>query len=385
MGVLASEGRNRGCEESAELVSKKTEGDRLGMLLDSSTVAAMRKKFGVSMLVRASELRAEKLPRIPSGVFTLDRALGGGWAVGRVHIVFGHKSSGKTTLLKRTIGQAQKMCASCHKFQEVCECKNKRDFLCAFVDIEGTFDPYWAKQLGVDLDTLLLSRPEYAEQGLDVAEALLRSGECDLLVLDSIAFLTPLKEIQESTEQETMGQQPRLVGKGIRKLNSALIAAENEVGRKPTLFFTNQIRMKLGVMFGNPETTPGGFAPGFAASTEVKLRPGKYEMDKESGTPEHVDFYFKVEKNKTGVPKMEGEFRMMLCETQTKSVGDIYDEKFIMDEAQRLGVVRKAEEGGGWECLGEKFRIKKDIEDRILSEPEFKRVVIRGILGIVEL
>jgi recombination protein RecA len=361
----------------------KTKTDRLKALLDSSTVTAMKKKYGGSTLVRASELRAEKLPRIPSGVFALDRALGGGWAVGRVHTVFGHKSSGKTTLLKRTIAQAQKMCAFCYMFKEACKCKKPRDYLCAFIDIEGTFDPYWAKQLGVDLDSLLLSRPEYAEQGLDIAEGLLRSEDCDLLVLDSIAFLTPLKEIQESTEQETMGQQPRLVGKGIRKLNSAMIATENASGKKPTLFFTNQIRMKLGVMFGNPETQPGGFAPGFAASTEVKLRPAKYKMDEDSGMPEHADFSFKVEKNKTGVPKMEGEYRMMLCETQTKSVGDIYDENFIMSEAQRLGVVRKSE-GGGWECLSQKFRIKRDIEDRVLNEPEFKRVVIRAILGIVE-
>jgi len=314
-------------------------GSRVQRLLAAESVKKMKKLHGDLILTTGADERVAKSARIPSGVFPLDKALGGGWPQGRVNVIFGMKSSTKTTILLKTIAEAQRMCSNCWEYVQwsklvevaeefihpvtgevtagkvpallakgakpevraleskkprkewvitpvarwyphadgvtwrelfaverdargnpvpilgdeirpVCGCKKFREVVCAFIDVEGTFDKPWALRNHVDLDKLLLSIPEYAEQSLDMADALMRSGECDIVVLDSIAFLTPAKEIEESTEKETMGVQPRVVGKGTRKFVSGLNSVGMHHGRRPTLFLTNQIRMKLGVMFG---------------------------------------------------------------------------------------------------------------------------------------
>lgn len=339
--------------------------------------------------MRAADDRHQTMPRIPSGIFQLDYALGGGWPAGRVNTIYGPKSSSKTTTLLKTIGNAQKFCASCHTMSESnedgevlgCKCGEFRDMVCAFIDVEGTWDEKWAKNAGIDVNRLLYSRPDFAEQSLDISEALIRSGDVDLLVLDSLAFLTPIKEIEESVEKETMGVQARLIGKGVRKLNAALNAVKNEHGRFPTIFFTNQIRMKLGVMFGNPETTPGGMAPGFVSTTEVKVWPGKYAMDETTGRPLHVDMNFRVEKNKSGPAKMEGSYRLILTDTEVKKVGEVYDEDQIVNIAQKYGLVEGS--GSSWQCLGEKFPGKSPIERRLLTDLPFKKKLRDALMTVL--
>jgi recombination protein RecA len=179
---------------------KKPEEDVIGQVLANELLAKLAKKHGSSIFKKASEYGVEQLPRIPTGIFLLDYALGGGFPVGRVNLVYGHKSSSKTTTVLKAVGNAQKMCANCYSFPDEagkCKCKKFRECVAAYIDVEGTWDAKWAALHGVDLSRLIISVPEYAEQSLDIAEGLVLSGKVDVIVLDSIAFLTPAKEIEE--------------------------------------------------------------------------------------------------------------------------------------------------------------------------------------------
>lgn len=350
---------------------------QLGALLSDSIISGMMKTYGKRALIEGTEVKARTVKRIPSGIFPLDFALEGGWAQGGVHMLTGHKSSFKTTALYRTIGEAQKLCANCWAYQTKCTCKDYREPVIAYLDVEGAMDPRWAERF-MDLDKILVSTPEYAEQSLSIGEALLRSRKCDILVYDSIAFMSPAKEIEEAIEKDLMGVQARVLGKGIRKFTAALNAAMSEDGHRPTVFFVNQIRMKLGVMFGNPETTPGGLAPGYMTWTEVRMKGGKYKMDDNGERPLFVDFGFSIEKNKSSTAKVSYEFRMMLAESQSKKLGDIYDEDFILSHLERNGVLT----GGGtsWTCLNEKFGKKTEIEARLVQDRAFYQKAVDFLL-----
>jgi recombination protein RecA len=242
-------------------------GSRLSSFLASEMVKKLKKKHGEMALIRASDFKVQDVPRIPTGVFDLDYALGGGFPAGRISTLYGPKSSGKTTIFLKTIANAQQMCSDCFTFIDEekgrCVCGECREFVIAFLDVEGALDIPWARKMGVDTEQMMIDIPEYAEAALDIGEALLRSGEVDILVLDSLAFPTPAKEIEVSVEKDLMGTQPRLIGKGVRKFLSAINGVGKESGRRPTVFFTNQIRYKLGVMFGDPETQPGVSASTF--------------------------------------------------------------------------------------------------------------------------
>lgn len=275
-----------GSEEQAEATDKKKvavkKHSRLDSILGSDTLKAITKRHGVSIIRKATEHHSAQSQFIPTGSLNMDYTLGGGFRVGGIHTVWGPKSSGKTSTLLMVIGQAQQMCGNCWQYAtfadsktgEVlstpkCPCGKFREVIVGYINNEGTWDQKWAIDLGVNPETLLLSEPEYAEQTLDIAEALIRDGNIDILAIDSIAFMTPEKEIEESASKETMGVQPRVLGKGIRKFVAALNHMGNKVDRKPTVFFTNQVRMKLGVMFGCfHEDTPVMFADG----TQVPIR-----------------------------------------------------------------------------------------------------------------
>jgi len=354
---------------------------QMGALLASDLIASTLKSYGKKSLIRGAEIKARQVKRIPTGIFPLDYALEGGFAQGGVHTLTGHKSSCKTTVLFKTIGEAQKMCAECWQPFDRCACKNPREPVCAYIDVEGALDPPWASRF-FDLEKTLISVPEYAEQTLSIAEALLRSGKVDILALDSLAFLTPAKEIEEAIEKDMMGVQARIIGKGVRKFTAALNSVMTDTGRRPTVFFTNQIRMKLGVMFGNPETTPGGLAPGFMAWTEIRMKGGKYKMDELGERPLYADFGFVLDKSKSSTAKVSYDFRMMLSNSESKALGDFYDEDFILAHAERNGLVS----GGGtsWTCLGEKFGKKSEIEKRLVADPFFRRMVVDVLLQAVQ-
>lgn len=358
------------------MATQKDEG-RARLLLASSLADSLRKKHGEAVLILASDQKVQVVPRIPTGIFPLDYALGGGVPAGRISTFWGNKSSAKTTVVLKTIAQAQKMCGSCWSFPDTCKCKTFRETVAAFIDAEGTFDHTWAGCLGIDVSRLLLSRPEYGEQALDIGEALLRSGECDILAIDSLAFLAAAKEVEESVDKETMGLQARMIGKGIRKFVSALNSLDRD-GKAPTVLLINQVRMKLGVMFGNPETQPGGMSAGFAATTETKLWSGKYEMDKDFGRPLQVEMNFRVEKNKSAPPRMEGSFTLLLADTEVKKKGDVYDEGALVDLAEKWGLVEK--KGGTWACLGEEFAAKSKVEQKVMTDPEFRGKVRQAVM-----
>jgi recombination protein RecA len=357
--------------------------------MGSTVVKEIRKAHSDNILMRAKDYDIQHVPRISTGVFFLDACLGGGLPVGKVGIVWGHKSTGKTAICLKTLGNVQRLCASCYrpakpgaKSAKDCECKAFREPICVYMDVEASWNHAWAALMGVNEDRVILSVPEFAEQTLDIVEAHLRSGEVDFVVIDSIAFLTPAKEIEESTSKALQAEQARVVGRAIRKFNSALNFCGMKWERRPTILFTNQIRMKLGVMYGNPETTPGGTAPGFAATTEIHTFGGKYEMDEVSGKPLWVDMKYRVEKNKSYGAKMEGEWRLMLTDTETKKKGDVADENDLVSIGGKLGLIT----GGGqkWECLGESYVAKSKVTERLLMDPEFKGRFQASLLAVLE-
>ena len=378
--------------------------DRLDKLLQSKTMEAIIKSHG-SILSRGSEHHSSTHHYLSSGSFSLDWCLGGGFRVGGIHTLWGQKSSGKTTTLLSTLGDAQKRCSRCWTYATFhdedgvvlktpkCECGKYRSTAVLFMNVEGSWDASWARNMGLTLEDMLLLEPENAEQALDIAEGLLLEGNVDILAIDSLAAMTPSKEIEEKTSKDLMGAQPRVLGKGIRKFVSALNHMGNKNGRKPTIFFTNQIRNKLGVMFGSPEVAPGGLAPQFAATTEVKFKNPKYEIEKSKDTEPEQDvdlnivkplsalFSFRVEKNKQGSPMAEGSYRVTTVNSELRHKGEVQDENVILDWAEKYEIVKK--ENSKWTCAGVPFDTRKSIEESLIKDKAFKHILAKQVLDIL--
>ncbi len=213
-------------------------------------MAAIHKQYGPGSIMKLGERVAENVPVIPTGSPSLDKALGvGGYPRGRVIEIFGPESSGKTTLTLHAIAEAQ-----------------RAGGVCAFIDAEHALDVHYAKALGVDVDQLLVSQPDTGEQALDILEALVRSGAFDLIVVDSVAALVPKAEIEGDMGDQHMGLQARLMSQALRKLTGVTHRTDT------TIFFINQLRMKIGVVFGSPETTTGGHALKYYASVRLDIR-----------------------------------------------------------------------------------------------------------------
>jgi recombination protein RecA len=257
-------------------MSDKTKKEALKMTLEQ-----IEKNFGKGSIMRMGDSKREEIPRISSGAISLDLILGGGIPKGRIIEVYGPESSGKTTLCLHAVAEFQKIGGTV-----------------AFIDAEHALDPSYAEKVGVDIKNLLLSQPDSGEQALDITEALVRSGGVDLIVIDSVAALTPRAEIEGEMGDLTVGLQARLMSRALRKLTSIA----NKMGT--TIIFINQIRMKIGVMFGNPETTTGGNALKFYSSVRIEIRKGK---KMESGTGDDKEAYgnearIKIVKNKVAPP-----------------------------------------------------------------------------------
>jgi len=285
-------------------------------------LAQIEKQFGKGAIMKLGETKVLPVEIIPTGSLSLDLALGvGGIPKGRIIEIFGPEASGKTTLALHIIAQIQ-----------------KEGGVAALIDAEHAFDPEYAKNIGVDLSSLLISQPDTGEQALEIAETLVRSNAVDLIVIDSVAALVPRAEIEGEMGEAHLGLQARLMSQALRKL-TAIVSKS-----KATVIFTNQVRMKIGVMFGNPETTPGGLALKFYASVRLDIRKIAQitKGDKVVGNRVKV----KVVKNKVAPPFKTAEFDIIYGQGISR-VGD------VLDLAVQEGLIIKS--GSWYEYQGNKI------------------------------
>jgi len=313
-------------------------------------IAQIEKQFGKGAIMRLGEATRLDIEALPTGIFLLDKALGvGGVPRGRVVEIFGPESSGKTTLTLTVIAQTQ---------------RNKG--IAAFVDAEHAFDPTYAKTIGVNLEELLVSQPDTGEQALEIVETLVRSNAVDLIVVDSVAALAPRAEIEGEMGEAQVGLQARLMSQALRKLTAAISKS------KTCVIFINQIREKIGVMFGSPEVTPGGRALKFYSSVRIDLRKIATITDS-SGKVVGARIKAKIVKNKVAPPFKEAVFEIRYDE-------GISYEASLIDAALETGIIKKS---GSWfsykdknlaqgkeslrKVLKEDTRLKEEIEKEVSS------------------
>ena len=279
-----------------------------------AALSQIDKQFGKGSAMKFGQKPVVDIEVIPSGSLALDAALGvGGYPRGRIIEIYGPESSGKTTLTLHAIAEAQKLGLSC-----------------AFVDAEHAFDPAYAKNLGINLEELIISQPDNGEAALEIADTLVRSGAVDLIIIDSVAALVPQVELEGGMGDNQMGLQARLMSKALRKLTSTVSKSNS------TVIFINQIRMKIGVMFGNPETTTGGNALKFYASVRLDIRKGTAIKDQEEVLGNETKV--KVVKNKVAPPFKIADFEIIYGEGVSR-IGEVID----------LGVKHEiVEKSGSW-------------------------------------
>ncbi|HEY9087686.1 MAG TPA: recombinase RecA [Anaerolineaceae bacterium] len=307
------------------------------------------KRYGEGSIMRMGEAHHMAVEAIPTGSLSLDIALGiGGIPRGRITEIYGPESSGKTTICQHIVAEAQRLGG-----------------MAAYIDMEHALDPVYASRCGVNIDNLLISQPDTGEQALEIAETLVRSGAVDIVVVDSVAALVPRAEIEGDMGDATMGMQARLMSQALRKLSGAI----NQT--KTAVVFTNQLRQKIGIMFGNPETTPGGLALKFYASVRLDVR--RIQSIKVGAEIIGNRIRVRVNKNKVAAPFRTAEFDIMYNEGISK-VGD------IIDLATQLEIVTKR---GAFFSYGE-IRLgqgRENAKEFLRQNPELAREIENAVRG----
>ena len=333
--------------KKAAVVKVTTKEDKKSAL--DGAIKQIEKKYGAGAVMRLGQTKTLNVDAVPTGSMTLDMALGiGGVPKGRIVEIYGPESSGKTTVALSVIAQAQKAGGEA-----------------AFIDVEHALDPVYAQALGVKIDDLLVSQPDSGEQALEIAEALIRSGAIDVIVLDSIAAMTTRAEIDGDMGDLHVGQLARLMSQAMRKLTAA-ISKSNCVA-----IFINQIREKIGVMYGNPETTPGGRALKFYSSVRIEVRKG--EVIKDGSQIIGARTRCKVVKNKVAPPFKEAEFDMMYG-TGISRTGE------VLDLATELDIIKK---GGSWFSYNDNKlgQGRDNVKELLKNDPDLMKEIEEKILA----
>lgn len=335
-------------------------------------VKELNKQYGAGAVRLASEI-PDTYP-ISTGVVNLDADVGGGVPLSKITIFMGPEHSGKTTLALKAIANAQRTDRETYEPLEEVDGRFYRKstgeegtpMQCVYLNVEGSFGKDWAKALGVDLSRLLEINVEYQEQAYDTLASLILTKQVDLIVMDSLAMLTPSVEADSSVEDQQMGVAARNNNKGFRKLASVMNKVESEGGRAPAILIINQIRLKLGVMYGDPETMPGGLGQLFAASLIVRFRAGKtIEVEKEMVGRE---YHYRIKKNKVTGFLREGAFELYLADYGPYTKGDVNNIALVLDVAARRGLIEK---GGAWYTInGERIQGERKAAEYLLANPD---------------
>lgn len=331
-------------KKDVEAKEVPTAGQKDTKKMDAA-IAAIKAKFGEESIMKLGEAPKVNVDAVPSGSIGTDAALGvGGFPRGRIIEIFGPESSGKTTLTLHAIAEAQ-----------------KKGGVCAFIDAEHAMDPEYAKRIGVKIDELLISQPDTGEQALEIVDSLVRSGNIDVIVIDSVAALTPKDEIEGDMGATHVGKQARLMSQALRKLTGIVARS------KTVVIFINQIRMQIGVMFGNPETTPGGKALKFFSSVRLDIR--RIAQIKKGEEVMGGRHRVKIVKNKVAAPFKTAEFDLLYNEGISQE-GELLalGEKFkLIDKSGASYKYGDVALGRGYDAARTFLRENKDVRKQLLA------------------